>query len=85
MVSVQAVADTALQTLPGNEIPSIAFPGNSYGSPHHFVVWLKGATPLTSKLATPVLVEGATGTLSTIAPMPWYLKALELSRPLTFW
>lgn len=84
LVSVQAVADTALQALPGNEIASIAFPGNSYGSPHHFVVWLKCATPLTSKLATPVLIEGATGTLSAIAPMPWYLKALELSRPLHF-
>ena len=40
--------------------------------------------PLTSRLNTPVLVDGATGALTTVARMPWYLTALELSRPLHF-
>jgi len=43
-----------------------------------------GATPLTSKMNTPVLIDGRSGELTTIAKMPWYLTALELSRPLHF-
>ena len=31
-----------------------------------------------------MLVDGATGALTTVARMPWYLTALELSRPLHF-
>lgn len=84
LTSVQGAADVATAALPGREIVSIAFPGNAYGSPHHYMIWLKGNTPLTSKLNTPVLVDGVTGELSAVAHMPWYLKALELSRPLHF-
>jgi uncharacterized iron-regulated membrane protein len=84
LASVDSVAETALAALPAREIASIAYPGNLYGSPHHFVVWLKGSTPLTSKLNTPVLIDGVSGELSAVARMPWYLTALELSRPLHF-
>ncbi|AUT47547.1 PepSY domain-containing protein [Achromobacter sp. AONIH1] len=84
LASVQAAADTARQAMPGTEISFIAFPGNAYGSPHHYLVWMRGDTPLTSRLNTPVLVDGATGALTTVARMPWYLTALELSRPLHF-
>ena len=37
---------------------------------------MRGDTPLTSRLNTPVLVDGATGALTTVARMPWYLTAL---------
>ena len=84
LASVQGAANTALKALPGREVSFIAYPGNSYGSPHHYIVWLKGDTPLTSKLNTPVLVDGVTGELSAVARMPWYLTALEVSRPLHF-
>lgn len=84
LASLQGAADTAIKALPGREVSLIAYPGNAYGSPHHYLVWLKGDTPLTSKLNTPVLVDGVTGELSAVARMPWYLTALEVSRPLHF-
>ncbi len=82
--SAQAAADTARKALPGNEVSFIAFPGNAFGSPHHYIAWMRGATPLTSKMNTPVLIDGRNGELTTVAKMPWYLTALELSRPLHF-
>lgn len=82
--SAQGAADTARKALPGNEVSFIAFPGNAFGSPHHYITWMRGATPLTSKMNTPVLIDGRSGELTTIAKMPWYLTALELSRPLHF-
>ena len=44
LASVQAAADTARQAMPGTEISFIAFPGNAYGSPHHYLVGC-AATP----------------------------------------
>lgn len=84
LASAQLAADTAKKALPGNEVSFIAFPGNAFGSPHHYIAWMRGATPLTSKLNTPVMVDGKTGALTTVAKMPWYLTALEVSRPLHF-
>ena len=55
-----------------------------FGSPQHVVVWTKGSTPLTARLFTPVLVA-MDGSLNVVAPdMPWYLRALQTSRPLHF-
>ena len=34
--SAQAAADTARKALPGNQVSFIAFPGNAFGSPHHY-------------------------------------------------
>ncbi|PND35952.1 hypothetical protein C1I89_04745 [Achromobacter pulmonis] len=84
LASVQGAADTALKAVPGTVAGFIAFPGNAFGSPHHYIVWMRGDTPLTSRLNTPVLVDGRSGELTTVARMPWYLTALELSRPLHF-
>jgi uncharacterized iron-regulated membrane protein len=70
--------------LPGMALTSVAFPGSPFGSPHHFIIWAKGDTPLTSRLFTPALVDARTGALSQTAAMPWYLRALEVSRPLHF-
>ena len=84
LASAQVAADTAKKALPGNAVSFIAFPGNAFGSPHHYIAWMRGDTPLTSKLNTPVLVDGKTGELTTVAKMPWYLTALEVSRPLHF-
>ncbi|OZI58457.1 PepSY-associated TM helix domain-containing protein [Bordetella genomosp. 1] len=80
----QHVAETALAAVPGSKLTTITFPGNAFGSPHHFIVWLRGDTPLTSKMNTPVLIDAVSGDLVKVAPMPWYLTALELSRPLHF-
>ena len=84
LASAQRAADTARQAMPGNEVSFISFPGNAFGSPQHFIAWMRGDSPLTSKLNTPVLIDGRTGDLTTVARMPWYLTALEVSRPLHF-
>ncbi|SHH47230.1 PepSY-associated TM helix domain-containing protein [Pollutimonas bauzanensis] len=84
LASVQGATEAAAKALPGNTVISMNFPGNRFATPHHYMVWTKGATPLTSHLFTPVLVDAGTGQVTTVAHPPWYLTALELSRPLHF-
>ena len=74
----------AQRALPDNRIISVVYPGNPFGSPFHYLFWSKGNTPLTSRLFSPVLVDARTGKLTAVVSMPWYLRALEVSRPLHF-
>jgi uncharacterized iron-regulated membrane protein len=82
--SVQAAYDTAKKTLPGMTVTSIVFPGYKFGSPYHYLLWAKGNTPLTSRLFSPSLVDARTGRLAALVNMPWYLRSLEVARPLHF-
>jgi uncharacterized iron-regulated membrane protein len=82
--SVQTAFDTAKDALPDMTMTSVAFPGSPFGSPYHYLIWGKGREPLTSKLFSPVLVDARSGKVSSIVTMPWYLRALEVSRPLHF-
>lgn len=82
--SPQAAFDTVRAAFPDKLVTSIVFPGSPFGSPYHYVVWTKGREPLTSRLFSPVLVDAADGQLITEIVLPWYLRALELSRPLHF-
>ncbi|MBR1175467.1 PepSY domain-containing protein [Bradyrhizobium sp. KB893862 SZCCT0404] len=84
IASTQAAYDTVKAAFPDMITTSIAFPGSPFGSPFHYVVWTKGKEPLTSRLFSPVLVDGRSGALVSAVTMPWYLRALELSRPLHF-
>jgi len=84
LASAQEAFDTARAAVPQMQVISIVYPGNRIGSPHHYLLWAKGKTPLTSRLFSPVLVDARTGTLTSVVQMPWYLKALEVSRPLHF-
>jgi len=84
LASVQSAYETAQAAVPGNAPLSITYPGSPFGTPRHYVIWTKGDTPLTSRLFTPVLVDAGTGALTQVVQMPWYLKALEISRPLHF-
>ncbi|MDN5288066.1 MAG: hypothetical protein JWR38_4340 [Mucilaginibacter sp.] len=80
----QAAFETAKQAVPGTTITSLVFPGNIYGSPFHYLFWAKGNTALTSRLYNPVLVDARTGKLAAVVKMPWYLRSIEVSRPLHF-
>ena len=80
----QAVYDAVRRALPHNEIVTLVFPGNPFGSPYHYIVWTRGDTPLTARLFNPVLVDAGNGAIAGMAPMPWYLRALQMSRPLHF-
>ena len=82
--SPQAAVETATRTLPGMVVASIVFPGERTGSPYHYLLWAHGKTPLTAQLFSPVLVDARTGKLTAVVGMPWYLRVLEISRPLHF-
>jgi uncharacterized iron-regulated membrane protein len=82
--SPQAAYDTVRAAFPDMTTTSVVYPGSPFGSPFHYVVWTKGKEPLTSRLFSPVLVDARSGTLVSAVTMPWYLRALELSRPLHF-
>lgn len=82
--SPQAAYDKAKAALPGTTVTSIIFPGASFGSPYHYFIWTKGQEPLTSRLFSPVLVDARSGMLESIVIVPWYLRALQVSRPLHF-
>ncbi len=82
--SVQAAVRAALSALPDMQIDSVLFPGNKLSTSHHYLIWMRGKAPVTSRLFTPVLVDVATGQLTTAKGLPWYLRTLEVSRPLHF-
>jgi uncharacterized iron-regulated membrane protein len=82
--SVQAVWNTAQQAVPGMTLISMVFPNPKFGSAYHYLIWSKGDKPLTARLFNPVLVDARTGKLAAVVKMPWYLRSLEVSRPLHF-
>ena len=82
--SLDAAMAAARTAIPGMNPQFIAFPGGSFSSNHHYAVFFQGATPLTQRLQTTALVDAETGRLTDARPMPWYFKALSLSRPLHF-
>ena len=82
--SPQAAYDTAKAAMPGMVATSVVFPGSPFGTPFHYLVWTKGKEPLTSQLFSPVLVDARSGKLAAVVTMPWYLRAVEVSRPLHF-
>lgn len=84
LASVQAAANAVSQAMPNTRIRSVRYPDEALGSPHHYLVWAIGQTPVTSRLFTPALVDARTGALVLLPPAPWYLTALQLSRPLHF-
>jgi len=82
---VQAAYETAAKAMPGRFISFITFPTTgAFGTPHHYVIWTKGNEPLTSRLFSPLLVDAETGAVTSILQLPWYLTALQVSRPLHF-
>jgi uncharacterized iron-regulated membrane protein len=80
----QIALRNAQAAVPGSQVQFVAFPGAAFSSRDHIAVYLKGDTPLTAKLLTPVMVDACTGTVDGVAPMPWYMKALLLAQPLHF-
>lgn len=84
LAPLDPVIAAAQQAAPGMTPGFIAFPGTPFSSPHHYAVFMRGETPLTSKLLKPVLVDAETGALTDARDLPWYLVALLVSQPLHF-
>lgn len=80
----QRALEAALAHAPGTKVAFIAFPGTTFSSPRHLTFYLRGSEPLGSRLPQPVLVDASTATVTAAARLPWYLIALQVSRPLHF-
>jgi len=82
--SVQKALDAARMVAPEMSLSFMAFPGNGFAGPGHFVAFMQGNSPLTSKLLKPVLIDAQTGLVVETRELPWYVTALLLSKPLHF-
>jgi uncharacterized iron-regulated membrane protein len=76
--------EIAQATVPGTQASFIAFPGSRFSSEHHYAVFMKGDTHLTSHLLTPVLIDAKDLSVTAVVSSPWYMDALLLSQPLHF-
>lgn len=82
--SVDEAVAHAAAALPDKQITSVLFPNGVVASAHHYIVWTKGKTPVTSRLFTPALIDAVTGRVTVAKGLPWYLRTLEVCRPLHF-
>jgi len=69
---------------PDMDVSIVAYPGTMFTSRHHYAVFMRGNTPLTSSLIKPALIDAKNGSLTDMRDMPWYVNALFLSQPLHF-
>jgi uncharacterized iron-regulated membrane protein len=76
--------DIAGEVAPDMQPDFIAFPGTRFSSEHHYSVFMKGGTHLTSHLLTPVLIDATTLQVTAVAERPWYMDAMGMSQPLHF-
>ena len=76
--------DIAGEAAPGMRPDFIAFPGTRFSSEHHYSVFMKGSTHLTSHLLTPVLIDASNLEVTAVAGRPWYMDAMGMSQPLHF-
>jgi uncharacterized iron-regulated membrane protein len=82
--SLQASVNAAQAREPGMRLGFIAFPGTDFSSPHHFGMFMRGDSPVTSRLFKPVLIDAQTAKLTDSREVPWYLATLLISQPLHF-
>jgi uncharacterized iron-regulated membrane protein len=84
LASLDRVLANASRAAPRTAPAFIAFPGTPFSSSYHFAVFLRGDTPLTSRILQPVLLDGETGEVAETRQLPLYLKLLFFSQPLHF-
>ena len=82
--SLQASVEAAQAREPNMRLGFIAFPGTDFSSPHHYGMFMRGDSPLTSRLFKPVLIDAQTAKLTDSREVPWYLATLLISQPLHF-
>lgn len=84
LASVDQAVATARATIPAMIPFFVAYPGSMFSSRSHYVVFMRGDTPLTSRLLTPVLIDAVDGRLTDFRSLPWYVSTVLLSQPLHF-
>lgn len=82
--SIDSALKIAKEKTPGMDVSVLAFPGTSFTSKHHYAIFLRGNTEVTSKLLKPVLIDAETGFFTDSRTLPWYANMLFLSEPLHF-
>ena len=82
--SINEAVRVAMQAEPDMKPSFVAFPGTIFSSKSHYAVFMRGDTPLTSRLLKPALIDAQTGTMTDSRDMPWYVSTLLLSQPLHF-
>lgn len=82
--SLQASVDAAQAREPDKILGFVAFPGTAFSSPHHYGMFMRGDSPITSRLFKPVLIDAETAKLTDSRELPWYLTTLLISQPLHF-
>ncbi|WP_447970603.1 PepSY-associated TM helix domain-containing protein [Nitrospira sp. M1] len=82
--SVDRVVKAARAAEPDGELFFLAFPGTRFAGPQHYTAFMRGKTPLTSKLLKPVLIQATTAQVADSRELPWYVTVLLLSQPLHF-
>ena len=84
LTSLQGAVEVAAGAVPGMQPSFVAFPGTIFSSKSHYGVFLRGDTPVTSRLLKPALIDAETGKLTDSRDMPWYVTTLFISQPLHF-
>jgi uncharacterized iron-regulated membrane protein len=82
--SLQSAVDIACEKTPGMTPLFVAYPGSTFSSKAHYAIFMRGQTPLTSRLLKPVLIDAATGAFTDSRELPWYVSTLLISQPLHF-
>jgi len=84
LASIDGVIRVAREKTPDMEPRFVAYPGSLFSGPAHFIVFMAGREPLTSRLLKPVVVDAATGEFTDSRSLPWYVSTLLISQPLHF-
>lgn len=84
VASLDQVIALAKERVPDKTPFFVAMPGSMLTSQSHFAVFMRGNTPLTSRLLQPVIVDATSGSFVATRTLPWYMTALLLSQPLHF-
>jgi uncharacterized iron-regulated membrane protein len=82
--SIHAAVERARAEMPDMTPSFVAFPGSILSSKQHYAVFMRGSTPLTSRMLRPAIVDATTGELTDSRDLPWYVTTLLVSQPLHF-
>jgi uncharacterized iron-regulated membrane protein len=82
--SAQQALTAAQAIAPGQELSFMSFPGTDFASKHHYAAYMRGQSPLTSRLLKPILIDAQSYEITDTRDLPWYVAALLVSQPLHF-
>jgi uncharacterized iron-regulated membrane protein len=82
--SAAAAVAAARAARPHMALSFMAYPGNGFATPRHFIAFMQGDTAVTSKLLDIVMIDAVTHDVVATGSMPWTVSALMLSQPLHF-